>query len=208
MDQGYYSVDLCNRIVHLSIDMSYSNTAIMEHLKKESVTVSLEGIRLVIKRYLDTGSVRHRTRSGRCKSYGSDIKTLIDDLMTQNQELTAPGLNKIIKQKTGVDVPESTIRRLRQDLGWVQCRTVFRPMIRLVNQEKRLEFCCELLRNNEKFEDVIFTDECTVQIEQNTTLSFKKVVRHQDDVTIELVPAPIGIRPKHPTKVHIWAGMY
>lgn len=49
----------------------------------------------------------------------------------------------------------------------------------------------------EKFDDVIFTDECTVQLENHSRLCFRK---HRQ-------PWRLKQRAKHPVKVHIWGGI-
>lgn len=53
------------------------------------------------------------------------------------------------------------------------------------------------MRSKEKFEDIIFTDESTVQLEQHSRICFRKR-RH---------PRKLKQRPKHPVKVHIWGGI-
>ena len=49
-------------------------------------------------------------------------------------------------------------------------------------------------RINEKFENVIFTDECTIQLETHSCM-FSKVTARKEP------------RPKHPTKLHVWGGI-
>ena len=70
-------------------------------------------------------------------------------------------------------------------------------LIREVNKQKRKEWCQRQLDNKETFDDVIFTDECSVQLEQHGKLCFRK----------EKEPRVLKQRPKHPVKVHIWAGI-
>lgn len=53
------------------------------------------------------------------------------------------------------------------------------------------------MRANEKFADVVFTDECTVQLEQHSRVCFRK----------RLQPRSLKQRAKHPVKVHIWGGI-
>ena len=48
-----------------------------------------------------------------------------------------------------------------------------------------------------EFEDVIFTDECTVQLESYRLITFRRpgqVVQYR-------------MKPKHPPKLHVWAGI-
>ena len=55
----------------------------------------------------------------------------------------------------------------------------------------------EQQRTNEKFSNVTFTDECTVQLEQHSRVCFHK----------KLQPRILKQRPKHPIKLHIWGGI-
>lgn len=66
-----------------------------------------------------------------------------------------------------------------------------------LNKRKRLAWCKEQLRTNEQFENVIFTDESTVQLEQHGRICFRK----------RLQPRSLKQRAKHPVKVHVWGGI-
>ena len=50
---------------------------------------------------------------------------------------------------------------------------------------------------NDGFQDVIYTDESTVQLESYRRHSYRKKGQ----------AATLKPRPKHPTKVHVWAGI-
>jgi len=66
-----------------------------------------------------------------------------------------------------------------------------------LNKRKRLLWCQEQLKWNDDFSDVIFTDECSVQLEQHSRLCFRK----------RLQPRRLKQRPKHPIKIHLWGGI-
>ena len=66
-----------------------------------------------------------------------------------------------------------------------------------LNKRKRLLWCKEQLKYNEEFTDVIFTDECSVQLEQHSRICFRK----------QSQPRKLKPRPKHPLKLHIWGGI-
>ena len=53
------------------------------------------------------------------------------------------------------------------------------------------------MEDGENFDDVIFTDECSVHMENHAKLSFRR----------KWEPPKMKGRPKHPYKVHIWAGI-
>jgi len=55
----------------------------------------------------------------------------------------------------------------------------------------------EQLRSKEEFQNVIFTDESTVQLEQHSRICFRK----------QLQPRLLKQRAKHLVKVHIWGGI-
>ena len=58
-------------------------------------------------------------------------------------------------------------------------------------------WCKEQLRTGEEFSDVIFTDECTIQLEQHSRICFRKILQ----------PRILKQRAKHPIKFHIWVGI-
>jgi len=58
-------------------------------------------------------------------------------------------------------------------------------------------WCETQIKSKEKFEDVIFSDECTVQLENHSKLCFRK--KNQ--------PRALKQRAKHPVKVHLWGGI-
>ena len=58
-------------------------------------------------------------------------------------------------------------------------------------------WCREQLRVNEKFSNVIFSDECTIQLEHHGHLCFRK----------QKQPRKLKPQPKHPLKFHIWGAI-
>ena len=62
---------------------------------------------------------------------------------------------------------------------------------------KHLEWCEAMLKSNEKFDNVIWFDECTVQLNHHSRLCFRR----------KKEPRKLKPRPKHAAKVHIWDGI-
>jgi len=91
------------------------------------------------------------------------------------------------------DVSLSTIRCRRKELSRVCTRPHYCQLIRVASK-KRKEWCQVQLHKNEKFENVIFSDECTVQLDYHGRLCFYK-------------EKELKQRPKHAAKVHIWGGI-
>ncbi|RCN44468.1 hypothetical protein ANCCAN_09535 [Ancylostoma caninum] len=88
--------------------------------------------------------------------------------------------------------------RLRRKLGFVAKSVRSAQLIRGENREKRVAFCKAMISEHETFDDVVFVDESTVQLENNSkTCYLRKDEEHRR----------IKSRAKHPVKVHVWAGI-
>ena len=83
----------------------------------------------------------------------------------------------------------------RIELGWIYQGSAYCQLIRDVNKVKRKLWAQTYLHDN--FDDVIWSDETTVQLENHRRLCYRK-----DGEKPRLKP-----RPKHPIKVHVWAGI-
>ena len=70
-------------------------------------------------------------------------------------------------------------------------------MVREANKGVRLEWAKEMLKNSEQFDDVIFTDESTFQVDYHARRAYRRVRE----------PRVMRTKPKHPVKVHVW-GVY
>ena len=117
------------------------------------------------------------------------IKT-VHQLYIDNDELSGVDVQQILRDDQGIVASLATVKPCQQRLGWARCRPKYCHFVKLVNQEKRLLFCRDLVdaQGNvlDNFDDCIFTDECTVQL------------------FLEQGPKPTV---KHPTKVHVWGGI-
>ena len=91
----------------------------------------------------------------------------------------------------------STVRRSRKQQGWTLQRTRYCQLIRDANKVKRLEFAQRVLETRDTFNNVIFTDKCSISLEQFRRTCYRKVGE----------PAKRKPKPKHPLKLHVWAGI-
>ena len=64
-------------------------------------------------------------------------------------------------------------------------------LVTLNYTDMQLAWCKKQITNKEDFKNVIFTDECTVQLEYHNKICKKQ-------------PRLLKQKPKHPAKVHIW----
>jgi len=107
------------------------------------------------------------------------------------------GLTKIINDRFQEQFCTSLIRKVRKKQGWTLCGPRYCQLIRDVNCGKRLEFCLKVQADKDQFDDVIFTDESTIEMDRHGRICFRKRNRL----------AIFKPRPKHPYKVHVWAGI-
>lgn len=70
-------------------------------------------------------------------------------------------------------------------------------MISEVNEEKRVTWCLHQVTEGDlDFQDVIWTDECSIQLETHQRLSSKKK------------KIRLSAKEQHPPKIHMWGGTY
>ena len=89
------------------------------------------------------------------------------------------------------------MRRSRKQQGWTLQRTAYCQLIRDANKVKRLEYAQHIMESGETFHNVIFSYECSISIMQYRCTCYRRV----DE------PTKQKPKPKHPLKVHVWAGI-
>ena len=114
--------------------------------------------------------------------------------MRINDETTATQLYDILLRH-GISISHSTVLRSRQQLGWTFHGSACCQLIRDANKAKRLEWARQ--HTSDDFANVIWTDEASVQLETHRKRCYRKAGE---------CPKPKP-RPKHPIKVHVWAGI-
>ncbi len=171
-----------------------NNRDIVLALEREGIVTTHQTVRRFYKRYCNSGSIARRTGSGRPTLLTADRLELIEEMMQQDDETTAVQIRLLFLQR-GVRLSLSTILRGRRQLGWTFRGSAYCQLIREANKRKRLEWARAHLQDN--FEDVIWTDETSVQLESHKRFCCRKIGQRPR-------PKP---RAKHPVKVHVWAGI-
>ena len=165
-------------------------------LKGEGLLVSFASVTRIIKKLQLTGSVANLPRSGRPRKLSVAANAFIDQQMRSNDEMTSAQIQKKLA-KRGVAVSSSTVRRSRKQQGWTLQRTAYCQLIRDANKVKRLEYAQRIMESGDTFHNVIFSDECSISLMQYRRTCYRKV----DE------PTKRKPKPKHPLKVHVWAGI-
>lgn len=166
---------------------------ILRSVKNEGLLVSLASVRRIIKKLRITGSVANLLRSGRPAKLSMEAQAYIDQQMQKNDETTSDQIQKKLG-KYGISVCSSTVRKMRKKLGWTLQRTAYCQLIRDLNKVKQLEYAQRVLESGDTFHNVMFSDECSVSLEQYRRTCYRKI----DE------PTKRKPKPKHPVKVHVW----
>lgn len=173
----------------------FSVSAIVEYLVLEDeIRVTKQGVRLFLKRYQAYNTIARKPGSGLPPKLSPALQQLIDEAMQRDDETTATQLQALLASRN-IYVSLATIVRNRADLGWTYRGSAYCQLIRQQNKDKRLDWARTYI--NDEFSNVIWTDETTVQIETHKRYCYRK----------EGQKPRIKPRPKHPIKVHVWAGI-
>ena len=136
--------------------------------------MSFSSITRIIKKLRLTGSVANLPRSGRPQKLYTEAKTFVDQQMRRDDETTSNTIKKKL-ERHGICVSASTVRRARKQQGWTLQRTAYCQLIRDANKVKRLEFAQRVLESGDTFNNVIFSDECSISLQAYRRTCFRMV---------------------------------
>ena len=109
-------------------------------------------------------------RSGFQKKVTESHYRCIRDEMAQDDELTASCLKNILNKRFSAENVKYGIRAIASmcnELGWTFMMVRYCQAILDVNKEKRVAWCTQCIDKKEQFQDVIFTDKPTFQLESH-----------------------------------------
>ena len=139
--------------------------------EEEKLPVTRVGVHEFLRRFDQSGCLSRFPGSGRPSKITTEIKQIVEAQMRLDDETTAHQLHSLLKLK-GYSLSLKTILRCRSSLGWTFRGSAYCQLIRDVNMQKRLEWALE--NKDDTFDDVIFTDECTVQMESHRRFCCRK----------------------------------
>lgn len=195
---GCMSADTRSRVIVLWRS-GLSVLKIKERLREEGVKVTRKSLYILLKKYQETGSLADRARKHRRKQLEQEHYNFIDETVSGNRAITSRQLQRLVTEKfPNLVVSVATIKRARQALGWTAKKTRYCAMISEVNKEKRVTWCLDRIAEADlDMADIIWTDECTVQLEPHRKTTYQKKGE----------PLQYAARPKHPPSVHVWGGI-
>ena len=161
---------------------------------EEDIRTTKQGVRQFLKHYQRYGTIARKPGSGFAPKLSPTNQKLIEDAMQADDETTATQLQAKLAAHN-VYVSLTTILRSRAQLGWTYRGSAYCQLIRHQNKQKRVDWAQANLHDD--FENVLWSDETTVQLEAHRRFCYRKE---------GMKPRPKP-RAKHPVKVHVWAGI-
>ena len=128
-------------------------------LREEGMRYSRVGIAKFLRKFEETGNFNRRAGSGRPSKVTHEIEQIVEDQMQHDDETTAVQLYRLLRDR-GYSICLCTVLCCRTSLGWTFRGSAYCQHIRERNRVKRLAWAQEHL--GETFDDVIWTDECSV----------------------------------------------
>ena len=169
--QMVFSTYIKLRIVHYQ-SKCYKPYTIANLMKEnDEISVSRYGVAKFLKVYQTTGTIERRPGSGRMSSITWKIKELVEGKIKEDDETTATQLHSMLADN-GITISLRTVLRCRTTLGWTFRGSAYCQLICQVNKEKRLLWAQQ--HTTKAFDDVIFTDETTVQLENHRRFCCRK----------------------------------
>ena len=151
-----------------------SPPTISNRLLDEGINASRRGILKFLIRYKSTGTIVRQPGSGGRTKITPEIKRLVEEKMQSDDETTAMQLHQLLTNH-GYSISKRTILRCRSALGWTFRGSSYCQLIREANKEKRLEWALKYGHEAEDgFEDVLWSDECSVQLETHRRFCCRK----------------------------------
>ena len=175
-----------------------SVSAICASLTENGHHISRAGLYNLFRKYDQTKTIADKPRAAKKKNLQEEQLEFIDATLRHNDEVNATSMKWMIEEKwPHISFSRSSVRRAQREKGWTASKAKYCQMIRNANYEKRLLWCKQCLQDAETFDDVIFSDESTVVIDNHGRLCFRKIGE----------PKQLNPRPKHPASIHIWGGI-
>ncbi len=203
------------RIISLHRTGLGSSAIIQKIGTEDSFALHRSGINRLIRKWSECGHISD-TEKRRPPNYAmflpGELKMLSEQLhqpcSTQPGDISAEAsASKIIsgirqwRQNRGepdLNVSCSTVQRVRRSLGFVRTKAKYCQVVRKANMPKRVNFSLKIMRDPSLLKHVIFSDESAVQLDSHARFFYRPIGKPL---------RALRQRPKHPAKIHMWAGI-
>ena len=130
------SIEARRRVIALR-GIGYSVQEIRKRLAEENISISLQSLFNLLRKYKDTGHLLDLPRKAKPKKLNDEMRKFLNEALSENDELTARKARSLLMDKwpdLRVSIP--TIKRIRKELGWVCTRPHYCQLLRDVSTDQ------------------------------------------------------------------------
>lgn len=166
-------------------------------LNSEGIKCSRYAAAYIYKKYLFNGMIKSLPRRPKVVKVTNEHKEAINSWIDADREITCRVLCKNLQSRFQVTISTSQMCRIVNKLGWEKGRTRYCQIVSQQNKVKRVGYAFLCLINMERFDNCIFIDESSIEIELHTLYRWFKTGEKKEKCGI----------PKKALKVHVLAGI-
>ena len=134
----HLDVSIRRRIILLK-EAGHSVVDIRKCLSEENISISLQALYNLVKKYNETGKLLDLPRRTRPRKLTGEMMAMLNQGLSEDDELTARRARSLLLEKwSNLKVSLPTIKRIRKELGWVCTRPHYCQLLRDVC---RLMYC-------------------------------------------------------------------
>ena len=131
---GRLSLEDWLRVVTL-VSNGYSCSSICKRMIEEDNSISVQALCDLMKKVREKGIMVDLPRRRKQRLITEEMKKYIEEEMKKNDELTARGIKSLLLEKwPELEVSIPTIKRIRQEMGWVCTRPHYCQLLREVSK--------------------------------------------------------------------------
>ncbi|KAL4473462.1 hypothetical protein ABPG72_012141 [Tetrahymena utriculariae] len=146
--------------------LGYSNRQAAEQITQWGYSISHTSVGNQWQKYQSGDISSNRQNSGRKSRINSEVKDKMIDEVLNNRYMTAAEMSR--NQDLNPDnCSVSAIKRMLSDEGLKSYRPQIIPYITNINKEKRFQFAKQVQKWKDKWNRIVFSDECYVRAESN-----------------------------------------
>ena len=114
----------------------YSIAEIKQRLSEENISISLQSLFSLVKKYNETGKLIDMPRRARPRKLTTEMMAMLNQLLSENDELTSRRIRLSLLEKwPSLQVSLPTIKRVRREIGWVCTRPHYCQLLRDVSKK-------------------------------------------------------------------------
>ena len=127
------SLETRERVITL-YSRGYTVPEIRRRLREENCAVSAQSLYNLLLKWCEKGTISDLPRSRRPRKITDEMRVLIEQELTNNDELTSTGIRSLLTLRwPELQVSVATIKRARKDMGWVCTRPHYCQLLREVS---------------------------------------------------------------------------